>query len=181
MDTGPSRPSSPWRWSLLTVPLVLLLGFAAGRSAPAGRDNGWYMALDRPAQNPPDWAFPVAWTTIYILLGLAIAIVLAARPARGRALATALFMLGFALSLAWMPVFFGAHLVSAAVWLIAAMVVVGIATTFAFARVRRTAAWLMVPYLVWISFAGILTWSIDRMNPDAETLVPPPARSQMGR
>jgi tryptophan-rich sensory protein len=121
----------------------------------------------------------VAWTTLYILLGLAVAIVLAARPAPGRALATGLFMLGFALSLAWTPLFFGMHMVSAAVWLIAAMLVVGIAATFAFARVRRVAAWLMVPYLVWISFAGVLTWSIDQMNPAAETLVPPPATSQM--
>ena len=174
-----TNTASLLRWSAITVPLVLLLGFASGMSAPAGRDNAWYMALSRPAQTPPDWAFPVAWTTIYVLLGLAIAIVLAARPAPGRGLATVLFMAGFALSLAWMPVFFGMHLVSAAVWLIVAMLVVGIATTFAFARVRRVAAWLMVPYLVWVSFAGILTWSIDRMNPDAETLVPPPATSQM--
>jgi len=174
-----TRTASLLRWSAITVPLVLLLGFASGMSAPAGRGNAWYMALSRPAQTPPDWVFPVAWTTIYVLLGLAQAIVLAARPAPGRGLATGLFMFGFGLSLAWMPLFFGAHLVSAAVWLIAAMLVIGMATTFAFARVRRLAAWLMVPYLVWISFAGVLTWSIDRLNPAAETLVPSPVTSQM--
>ncbi len=174
-----TRTASLLRWSAITVPLVLLLGFASGMSAPAGRGNAWYMALSRPAQTPPDWVFPVAWTTIYVLIGLALATALAARPAPGRGLATGLFMFGFGLSLAWMPLFFGAHLVSAAVWLIAAMLVIGIATTFAFARVRRMAAWLMVPYLVWISFAGVLTWSIDRLNPAAETLVPSPVTSQM--
>ncbi|WP_235534999.1 TspO/MBR family protein [Sphingomonas sp. Leaf339] len=167
------------RWAVVTVPLVLLLGFASSKTAPAGSDNLWYQALAKPAQTPPDWVFPVAWTTIYILMGVAVAIVLNARGARGRALATGLFMLGFALSLGWMPLFFGAHRVTAAIGLISAMIVFGIGTTIAFARVRTIAAWLMVPYLVWISFAGVLTWSIDQMNPNAETLVPSVRTSQM--
>ncbi|RZM01833.1 MAG: tryptophan-rich sensory protein, partial [Sphingomonas sp.] len=72
-----------------------------------------------------------------------------------------------------------AHQVGAATLLIGAMVVVGIATAFAFGRVRSTAAWLMLPYLVWISFAGVLSWSIGRLNPDAETLVPTARTTQM--
>lgn len=167
------------RWAVVTVPALLLLGFLSGRSVPAGDENAWYVQLVKPSLTPPGWAFPVAWTTIYVLMGLALALVLHARGARGRGVAVALFALGFVLALAWMPLFFGAHQVGAATLLIAAMVLVGVATTVAFARFRPLAAWLMVPYLVWISFAGVLSWSIDRLNPDAATLVPSARTTQM--
>uniref|UniRef100_UPI003F68B6EC tryptophan-rich sensory protein n=1 Tax=Sphingomonas bacterium TaxID=1895847 RepID=UPI003F68B6EC len=72
------------RWAVVTVPLVLLIGFASGRSVPAGARNAWYLALAKPPLTPPDWLFPVAWTLIYVLLGLAVATVLNARGARWR-------------------------------------------------------------------------------------------------
>lgn len=167
------------RWAVVTVPLILLLGFLSGRSVPAGDANPWYAALGKPPLTPPGWMFPVAWTLIYILLGLALALVLNARGARLRWPAVALFVAGFVLALLWMPLFFGAHQVSTALIVLVAMVAIGIATTFAFAAVRRVAAWLMVPYLVWISFAAVLTWRIGQINPDAETLVPAAHTSQM--
>ena len=61
------------RWAVVTVPLILLLGFASGRAVPSGSENGWYMALQKPAVTPPGIVFPIAWTTLYILLGLAVA------------------------------------------------------------------------------------------------------------
>jgi tryptophan-rich sensory protein len=60
------------------------------------------------------------------------------------------------------------------------MIVTGIATTVVFGQVRKAAAWLMVPYLVWISFAAILNFQIDRLNPEAESLYVPAASSQIG-
>ena len=167
------------RWAIVTVPAVLLLGFLSGRSVPAGDANPWYVALAKPALTPPGWAFPVAWGVLYVLIGLALAIVLNARGARGRGLAVALFAVQLALNLGWQPLFFGAHRVGAALLLIVAMLAVAVATTVVFARIRRTAAWLMVPYLVWISFAGVLTWRIGQLNPGAETLVPRARTSQM--
>jgi tryptophan-rich sensory protein len=59
------------------------------------------------------------------------------------------------------------------------MLGVAIAATFAFARVHKAAAWLLVPYLVWISFAAILNFQIDQLNPDAESLYVPAATSQI--
>lgn len=167
------------RWAIVTVPLILLLGFASGGSVPSGDENRWYQALAKPDVTPPGWVFPIAWTTLYILLGLALAHILHARGARGRGLALALFAAQFAVNLAWTPVFFAMHQVDAALGLIVAMLLLSIATTFAFAPIRRVAAWLMVPYLVWISFAGVLNWRIGQLNPDAETLVPAAHTSQM--
>lgn len=167
------------RWAVVTVPLVLLLGFASGRSVPAGSDNSWYMALAKPALTPPGWVFPVAWTTLYILIGLALAMILHARGARGRGVAIGFFVAQFALNLSWTPLFFGTHRVSLALIVLIAILALAIVTTVAFARIRRGAAWLMLPYLVWLSFAGVLNWRIGQLNPDAESLVPRTQTSQM--
>jgi translocator protein len=167
------------RWAIVTVPLILLLGFASGRAVPAGSENSWYVALQKPALTPPGWVFPVAWTSLYILLGLAVALILHARGARGRGLALAVFAVQFALNLAWTPLFFGAHRIGAALVVIVAMLLLSIVTTVLFGRIRTAAAWLMVPYMVWISFAGVLTWRIGQLNPGAETLVPGAHTSQM--
>jgi benzodiazapine receptor len=167
------------RWALVTVPLILLLGFASGRIVPAGDQSAWYRALTKPALNPPGIAFPVVWSLLYILLGLALAIVLNARGAAGRGLAITLFVVQLILNLVWTPLFFGAHQVTWALVDLVALVLVAILTTVQFSRVRRTAAWLMVPYLVWISFAACLTFGIRQLNPDAESLVPPGASTQI--
>ena len=167
------------RWAIVTVPLVLLLGFLAGRVVPVGNDNDWYRALAKPALTPPGWVFPLAWSTLYIAMGLALAMVLNARGAAARRAGILLFAAQFALNLSWTPLFFGAHRIGLALLVIVAMTALAIATTFAFARVRKAAAWLLVPYLVWISFASVLTWSIGQLNPRAETLVPAAQTTQM--
>lgn len=167
------------RWALICVPLIVLLGFLSGRSVASGDDSGWYQALAKPELTPPGWVFPVAWTTLYILLGLALAMIMNARGARGRALAIALFVAQFALNLAWTPFFFGAHKVGAALLVIVVMLALAIATTIAFDRIRKAAAWLMLPYLIWLGFAGVLNWRIGQLNPDAETLVPGARTSQI--
>ncbi|MET4898969.1 TspO/MBR family protein [Sphingomonadaceae bacterium jetA1] len=167
------------RWAVVVVPLILLLGFASGRAVPSGSESEWYRALTKPELTPPDWVFPVAWTTLYILIGLALAMILNARGAAGRGLAITLFVVQFVLNLSWMPLFFGAHRVGLAIMLMGTILLLSIATTFAFARIRRGAAWLMLPYLICLSFAGVLTWRIGQLNPGAETLVPGAQTSQM--
>lgn len=160
------------RWALFTVPLIFFLGFLSGRASQSGYGNPWFDALKPAPIMPPGWVFPVAWSTLYVMLGLALAMVLSARGAKWRSVAVMLFAFQFALNLAWSPLFFAAHQVFAAFILILAMLAAAIATTFAFGRVRTAAAWLMVPYLAWLSFASILNWQVHVLNPDAETLVP---------
>jgi translocator protein len=167
------------RWAFVAVPGVLVLGFFFGRIVQSGEENAWYAALAKPELTPPGWLFPVAWASLYIMLGLALAMILNARGARLRGVAIALFVMQLVLTYAWTPLFFGAHQVTAAFWLIVFMLAISIAMTFVFARIRRAAAWLVVPYMVWISFAGMLTLEIARLNPGAETLVPPGARTKI--
>ena len=160
------------RWAAVTVPLILFLGFLSGRLVPAGAQNHWYAALAKPGFTPPDWVFPVAWSAIYVLIGLALAMILHARGARRRGPAIALFVLQFVAALVWMPLFFGAHRVLASLVVIGVLWLLALATTIVFARIRVVAAWLMIPYLVWIAFAAALTWEIMRLNPDAERVAP---------
>lgn len=167
------------RWAIVTVPFVLLLGFTSARLVPVGSSNAWYAALLKPPQTPPDWAFPVAWTAIYVLMGLSLAMIVNARGSRLRGTAIALFAVQLIANLIWSPLFFGAHKVSLALALIVVMFVLTAATAHVFARIRRVAGWLLVPYLAWLLFAGFLTYRIGQLNPDAESLVPRSATTQI--
>jgi len=160
------------RYALITMPLVLLLGIASGRASNSGYGNAWFDALVKPEIMPPGWVFGAAWTLLYILLGLVLAMILHARGARGRGVALALFLGQLLLNFAWSPIFFAFHRVEEALIVIVAMLALSIAATFVIASVRRTAALLMVPYLAWLSFAALLNYQIVALNPQADRLVP---------
>ena len=177
-STGQLRMSL-LRWILVCVPLLVVLGSVSGLISNSGYNNAWFVALDRPPIVPPGWVFGAVWTTLYVMMGIALAMILNARGAKGRGKALTLFVAQLLLNLGWSPLFFGAHEVTIAFWLILAILALTIATTFAFAPIRKAAAWLLLPYMVWLSFASILNYQIDQRNPDAETLVPPAASANI--
>jgi len=155
------------RYAAVAVPLVLALGFASGRSVEAGAANPWYAGLAKPAGTPPDWAFPVAWSLIYVCLGLAVALVLGGARGRARAGGVLAFASTVALAAAWMPVFFGMHRVDAALGVALSMLAAGSLTAVLFRRAgSAAAARLMLPFLLWTGYAAGLTWGIARANPD---------------
>lgn len=156
------------RWTLVCVPGVLLLGFLSGRAANSGPGNPWFNSLVKPELYPPPATFGIVWTVLYVLMGLALAMVLSARGARGRGLAVGLFALQLLLNLAWSPVFFGMHQITAALVLIGVLALAIIATMLAFRAVRPLAAWLLLPYLAWVLFASVLNWQFLVANPDAD-------------
>lgn len=164
------------RVALVVVPLILLLGMISGALAGSGAGSGagdpWFAHLVKPAAMPPAWLFPVAWTILYVLIGLALASILAARRAPGRGPAVALFAAQLVCNLTWSPLFFAAHAVRPALLLILVLIALTAATIRAFARIRPRAAALMVPYLLWLLFAAFLNQRIDALNPDAATLAP---------
>jgi len=167
------------RWTALTVPGMLLLGFGAAQLAPTGKNNAWYAGLAKPAFNPPDWAFPVAWSLLYVILGIALAMILNARGARLRTPALIVFFAQLVLNLSWSPLFFGLHQVVFALVLIGLMFGVTMLMTILFSQVRGIAAVLLVPYLAWLLFAAYLNYEILALNPGVETLAPGSATTQI--
>ncbi len=167
------------RWAVVTVPFILLLGFASARLAPTGPENPWYVRLVKPEQFPPEWAFPAAWGAIYVLMGLALAMVINARGSTLRGPALVVFAVQMAVNLAWSPVFFGMHQVQTAIIIIGALFVLALITTILFARIRWGAAILLLPYLAWLAYAGFLLYQIDRLNPNAGSLVPSRSADQI--
>ena len=121
----------------------------------------------------------MAWIILYVMMGTAFAMILHARGAPFRGVAIILFLVQYMFNLFWSPLFFGMHQVTAAFWLLLIIFLLALGTTLIFGRIRKAAAWLMVPYLAWLSFAGVLNKQIDSLNPEAETLVVPAARTQI--
>ncbi|HWH22136.1 MAG TPA: TspO/MBR family protein [Allosphingosinicella sp.] len=160
------RPSF-LRHAIWTVPLILGLGMLSGWLSNSGYGNGWFDALRKPETMPPGWAFGAAWTLLYILLGLALAMVLAAPPQRGRNLALGLFGLQMVLNFSWSPIFFGMNEARAALFVIVLMLVLSMPAAFIFYRIDRRAGLLMAPYLAWLSFAAHLNYRIVELNPGA--------------
>jgi tryptophan-rich sensory protein len=160
--------ASFFRWALFVVPLVLLLGFLSGKIGGSAADNPWFSGLHKPSTFPPPIAFPIVWTTLYALMGVALALVCAAWGARGRVAAIVGFIVHLAINLAWSPVFFALHEMRVALAILLALDLVVLITTALFWRVRRLAGWLMVPYIAWILFATVLNWQFLEQNPTAD-------------
>ncbi len=156
------------RAGIVMVPLLLVLGGLSARVSGSTEDNAWFQTLSLSALQPPGPVFGIAWSILYTMIAVAAAIVWGHKAAPGRRLALGLFAIGVAINLTWSPVFFRFHLILPALVIIGVMFIVAVATTFAFARVSRVAAWLMVPYLVWLCFAGALNARVMVLNPAAD-------------
>jgi tryptophan-rich sensory protein len=160
-------PREWWKLALLTVPTIVLAGSASGWLSGSGYGNPWFDALTKPAFMPPGWVFGAAWTTLYTMMGLAIARVLASPPSDRRRKGTTLFFVQLALNFAWSPIFFAAHDIGLATIVIFVMLAIASAATAQLLRIDRVAGALMLPYLAWLCFAAALTTAIDRLNPGA--------------
>ena len=157
------------RIAILTAPLVLLLGTASGWLSNSGYGNAWFAALEKPFIMPPGWVFGFAWTILYVLMGVAVAMVLAEPPSERRRNALILFFAQLALNFAWPPVFFAGHDITLAKYLIYVMAVIAAGAAGQFYRLRKPAGLLMIPYLAWLIFASVLTAMVEALNPAAGT------------
>eukprot|EP01113_Clastostelium_recurvatum_P044699 TRINITY_DN7575_c0_g2_i1.p1 TRINITY_DN7575_c0_g2~~TRINITY_DN7575_c0_g2_i1.p1 ORF type:complete len:188 (-),score=39.59 TRINITY_DN7575_c0_g2_i1:53-616(-) len=160
----------------VAVAVPILAGFASGYFGNP-RNNmeakGWYTNLKKSSLTPPSWVFPVAWTSLYGLMGYASHLFAKAILQSPPSLATShLAQLGMglyagqlALNLAWTPLFFGAHNVGGALVDMAVLIPTVAACISVFNRVNTGAGNLLLPYLAWISFASYLNYKIWVSNP----------------
>ncbi|KAI8589443.1 TspO/MBR-related protein [Geranomyces variabilis] len=132
----------------------LVLGMAAGLTTRTSVKT-WYPTLSKPSWTPPNWVFPVAWTTLYTTMGVAAHLV-AVSPAPPP-LALPLYAGQLVLNLIWTPLFFGAHLLGAATFDIAVLFGAAVATAVEFYKADERAGYLMAPYCAWIAYAGSIS------------------------
>lgn len=135
---------------------------AAAATGAMFQPGAWYDSLKKPSWTPPDWVFPVTWSVLYLCIAGA-----AARVAvlDGNAYAMAFFALQIALNTLWTPIFFGLRRMGAGMMVILALWVSVAATLVAFWQLDLIAGLLFVPYLIWVSIASALNWSVWRANP----------------
>lgn len=145
-----------WPKLILCVLVVMVLG-ASGGFVTVKSIPGWYAGLEKPPGTPPNTVFGPVWSVLYLMIGVSLSRVwhfAPAGPEKRRALIR--FAIQLVLNLAWSPVFFGAHLVAVALVVIVALWVMILLTILAFKPLDRTAAWLLAPYLGWVSYATYL-------------------------
>lgn len=149
---------------------LALIGFLAatlttGAAGALFRPGTWYRTLEKPRWTPPDIAFPIAWTLLYILMAIA-AWQVALTASVWTAPALALWCWQLVLNALWSPVFFGLRRVATGLVVILALWVAVALTMLAFFAVTPRAGWLMLPYLVWVSYAAALNFAIRQRNPE---------------
>lgn len=152
-----------------TSSLLMLIAFGAasfGAAATAAifRPGDWYKRLDKPRWRPPDWLFAPVWTVLYVLIALSGWLVWREAGIAGAALPLGVYVLQLLLNAAWTPIFFGLQRPGLALMEIVMVWASIVATIVLFHPVSAAAAWLLVPYLAWVSFASSLNFSIWRRN-----------------
>ncbi len=127
--------------------------------------GSWYRGLVKPSFNPPNSVFGPVWITLYLLMGIALFLVWRLGFGRGGVtLGIVLFLVQLALNVLWSWVFFGWHQPGAAFAVIVLLWIFILLTTVRFFPLSRAAAWLLIPYLAWVSFAAVLNYSLWRLN-----------------
>ena len=126
--------------------------------------GAWYASLAKPSWNPPNYLFGPVWTVLYVLMAVAAWLVWQKAGFSGAGPALTLFVAQLALNALWSYLFFGQHRPDRAFVDIVALLVVIVTVTMLFWRIDRTAGWLMVPYVLWVTFASYLNFVLWRLN-----------------
>ncbi|MEO1280880.1 MAG: TspO/MBR family protein [Pseudomonadota bacterium] len=145
----------------LPIGVFLALVFCAATTGALFSPGPWYESLAKPSWTPPNWLFPVAWTVLYLMIGIAGWLVW---KADGFGLALVLWGVHLAFNAAWSYFMFGAQRIDYAMYDVTGMWVTMVAFMLVAWPVSQTAVLLFLPYLAWVSFAAVLNWRIWELN-----------------
>ena len=149
---------------LISIGVPVAVGASAGFFTSTG-SNSWYQTIEKPSWQPPGWLFGPVWTTLYILMGIALYLVWkSSAPPKLKRMAITLWVIQLVFNFFWSFIFFNQHQID---WALAEILVLWffiLLTIIYFARISKLVAWLLVPYISWVSFASLLTYSIYELN-----------------
>lgn len=154
---------------IILFAIFFLACCGAGATGAVFQPGNWYETLDKPSWTPPDWAFPVAWSTIYLLISFAGARIAVMDD---NAYAMAFWAMQAAFSTLWTPVFFGLRRLKGALAVMAPLWIAVAGCTYANFQLDFWAGLAFVPYLAWVTVAAALNFSVWRLNPNEDPIVP---------
>ncbi|KAG6544069.1 hypothetical protein Mapa_014486 [Marchantia paleacea] len=159
------------KWNFYTIGMLIVaiaipvgIGFL-GTTFGGGGESEWYKSLDKPSWTPPGYVFPIMWTTLYVLMGIASFLVWKEGGFRAQAYPLAVYALQLVLNLAWTPLFFGLHRPDYALGEIIVLWLAIAGTIYMFFQVNHVAAYLLIPYILWVTVATALNAYIYMHNP----------------
>ena len=145
--------------------IICLSAGAIGSIFTISQVNSWYLTLNKPFFNPPSWVFSPVWTTLFILMGISLYIVWNKGIER-RNVKQALYIFGIQLILnvSWSAVFFGMENLLGGLIVIILLWIAIFITIIRFKKISKPAAYLLIPYIAWVTFAGLLNLVIWIIN-----------------
>jgi len=152
-----------WGRLSLSIFIPLVAGFLGSFFTGSGVKT-WYLVINKPSWNPPSWLFAPVWTTLFILMGIALYIVWSQKMSDQVKAALRIFAAQLFLNVLWSVFFFGMGnfwLAFVEIIILWAFILV---TIMRFFKINRTAGWLLVPYILWVSFASFLNLTIASLN-----------------
>lgn len=163
--TATTLPAARSRWQWPVLVLWILACFATAAPAALFPPGEWYLALNKPDWHPPTWVFGPVWSTLYVLMAVSAWLVWRQGGFARQLRPLSLFLVQLVLNAAWSPLFFGLKQPGIAFAEILLLWLAIAATLLSFHRVHRIAAWLLVPYIAWVSFAAFLNGVLWQLNP----------------
>jgi len=152
-------------WIALIVSFVACMSAAAvGGLLTSRAIKEWYGGLRKPSWNPPDWAFGPIWTILYILMAISAWLVWEEGDTQWRLIPLSIFSIQLALNVVWSGVFFYKRMILGGLVEVLALWAAILATIIAFWSASTIAAILLIPYLIWVSIASYLNYTIWRLN-----------------
>ena len=149
---------------IIAIAIPLAVGATSGFFTITGVES-WYQTINKPSWNPPGSVFGPVWTTLYVLMGVALFLVWKSSGSDTlKRTAITLFAVQLILNFFWSFIFFDQQQPGWAFVEIMTLWFFILLTIFSFTRVSKTAAWLLVPYISWVSFAAILNYTIWKLN-----------------
>lgn len=154
-----------WFKLVIAIAVPLIAGWV-GSLVTAPKIDTWYATLAKPALNPPDWVFAPVWTALFILMGFALWLVWSekTKDERQKRKAMIAFSIQLVLNVLWSVSFFGEQSPILALAVIVALWIMILITILRFAQISRATTWFLLPYILWVSFAGYLNFLIWQLN-----------------
>jgi len=148
---------------LVSIALPLGLGAIAGLFT-AEAIPGWYKTLNQPSFNPPNWLFGPVWTTLYLLMGISLFLIWKQKPSKERNKAVFIYLMQLSLNFGWSFIFFYFNRIGFALMEIILLWISIVIMISSFYKIKPIAAYINIPYLLWVTFATILNASYYLLN-----------------